>query len=136
MTSKHLSVPSRLFPVARARGRHSLRFLLTWRLAALAGAILVGALVFAQASPHVAAVDPSSGKMNDAVTVTGENLGKGSVSAIFLSDAKSDYKATIAEQSEAKIVMKVPQVKAGDYNLSVQQGDQIYILPLRFKVAE
>ena len=74
--------------------------------------------------------------MNDTITVTGENLGKSAVSALFLSDDKNDYKAAIVEQSDAKIVAKVPQVKPGGYNVSVQTGNQIIIEPVRFTVQE
>ena len=90
--------------------------------------------VFAQNTPSFTTVDPISGKVNDQITVTGENLGKASVSAVFLSDDKNDYKATIVEQSDSKIVMKVPQVKPGSYNVSYQKGNAIYIQPVRFTV--
>lgn len=104
------------------------------RLGLLVAAALLASLVFAQATPRVTSVEPSSGKVNDNVTLTGENLGKGSVSAVFLSDDKTDYKATVVEQAAEKIVMKVPQVKPGDYNVSVQSADKIFIMPVRFKV--
>ena len=97
---------------------------------------LLGPLLFAQGSPLVTAVDPSSGKVNDTVTVAGENLGKGTVSAVFLSDDKTDYKATLIEQNEEKIVMKVPQVRPSRYNISIQKGNAIYIQPVRFTVQE
>jgi hypothetical protein len=106
------------------------------RLFFLAGAVLLSPLLFAQSTPQVTGVDPQSGKVNDNVTVTGENLGKTSVSAVFLSDDKNDYKATVVEQSAEKIIVKVPQVKSGDYNISIQVGDKIFIKPLRFKVQE
>jgi len=77
---------------------------------------------------------PSSGKVNDSVTLTGVNLGKGSVSDVFLSDDKDDYKATIVEQADQRIVMKVPQVKPGNYNVSVEAADKILIMPVRFTV--
>ena len=102
----------------------------------LAAVVLVAPLVFAQGMPRVTGVEPSSGKVNANVTVTGENLGKGSVSAVFLSDDDTDYKATVVEQAAAKIVIKVPQVKPGDYNVSVQVGDRIFIMPVRFKVQQ
>lgn len=92
--------------------------------------------VLAQDSPGVSSVDPTSGKVNDTITMTGTNLGKGSISAAFLSDDKSDYKAVIVEQSDTKIVMKVPQVKPGSYNVSIQKGNSIYIQPIRFTVEE
>jgi hypothetical protein len=105
-------------------------------LVAAALLTFLGPLLFAQGSPQVTGVDPSSGKVNDTVTVAGENLGKGTVSAVFLSDDKTDYKATLIEQSEGKIVMKVPHVRPGRYNISIQKGNAIYIQPVRFTVQE
>jgi len=103
----------------------------------LAGALLISSLaVVAQNAPQVSAVDPTSGKVNDTVTVSGNNLGKASVSSVYLSDDKSDYKAAIVDQGEDKITMKVPQVKAGDYNISIQVGDKLFIKPVKFKVQE
>lgn len=100
----------------------------------LAGVILFSSLAVAQNAPQVTGVDPASGKVNDTVTVSGNNLGKGSVSSVYLSDDKNDYKATIVEQSDDKITVKVPQVKPGDYNVSVQVGDKLFIKPVKFKV--
>ena len=79
-------------------------------------------------------VDPLTGKVNDSVTLTGQNLGKETVGGVFLSDDKDDFKATLVDQESAKIVLKVPQVKSGPYNISIQEGDKILILPLRFTV--
>jgi len=104
------------------------------RLGLLSVAFLLARLVSAQGSPHVIGVEPSTGKVNDDVTVTGENLGKGKVSSVFLSDEKTDYKAALVDQAGEKIVMKVPQVKPGDYNVSIQVGNEILIQPVRFKV--
>jgi len=98
--------------------------------------VLLAPLIFAQGVPQVTSVNPPSGKVNDTVTLTGENLGKDSVTSVFLSDDKSDYKATIAEQTEGQIVLKVPEVKPGDYNISIQVGNKIFIKPVRFKVEE
>jgi hypothetical protein len=91
-------------------------------------------LTLAQNSPSVKSVDPTSGKVNDSISVEGENLGKGVVSAVYLSDEKSDYKAVIVQQASDKIVLKIPQVKPGDYNVSVQAGAAIYIQPVRLTV--
>ena len=88
----------------------------------------------AQNAPKVNMVDPLTGKVDDSVTLTGQNLGKDSVSGVFLSDDKDDFKATLVQQDSAKIVLKVPQVKSGGYNISIQEGDKILILPLRFMV--
>lgn len=87
-----------------------------------------------QSSPKVTGVAPAAGKVNDDVTLTGENLGKDSISAVYLSDDKDDYKATLVQQENAKIILKVPQVKSGAYNISIQEGDKILILPVRFTV--
>jgi hypothetical protein len=105
-------------------------------LCLLAATALLAQLVVAQARPKVTAVDPPEGKVGDNVTLTGETLGKDGVSAVFLSDDATDHKAVVVEQSAQKIVMKVPQLKAGSYNVSIQVGDQIFVLPLRFSVQE
>jgi hypothetical protein len=102
----------------------------------LAGVILFSSLAVAQNSPQVTAVDPALGKVNDTVTVSGSNVGKDAVSAVYLSDDKNDYKSTIVEQTSDKITLKVPQVKAGSYNISLQVGDKLFIKPVKFKVEE
>ena len=102
----------------------------------IASAILLAPGVKAQSSPHVTGIDPAMGKVNDSVTVSGENLGKDAVAGVFLSDDKDDYKAAITDQGADKIVLKIPQVKAGGYNVSIQVGDKILILPVKFTVSE
>jgi hypothetical protein len=102
----------------------------------LAAILFLAPLLLAQGSPQVTGVDPAAGKVSDSVTVSGQNLGKGSVSAVYLSDDKTDNKAAIVEQADDKIVIKVPKVKAGSYNVSIQIGNQIMILPVRFEVQE
>ena len=100
----------------------------------LAATIVFAAIAVAQNAPQITAVDPGSGKTNDTVTLTGTDLGKTNVSAVYLSDDKNDYKATIVDQSDTKITVKVPQVKAGGYNVSIQVGDKLFIKPVKFKV--
>lgn len=120
-----------------ARGEESSRKSLRRMLALTAfAALLVLPLRFtlAQSSPSVKSVDPTSGKVNDSISLEGENLGKTVVSAVYLSDDKSDYKAVIVQQASDKIVLKIPQVKPGDYNVSIQAGAAIYIQPVRFTV--
>ena len=110
-------------------GRNSRR---RWLL--LAGLLMASSVAIAQNGPQVTGVEPASGKVNDTVVVSGSNLGKASVSSVYLSDDKNDYKATIVDQSDEKISMKVPQVKPGDYNVSIQVGDKLFIKPVKFKV--
>jgi IPT/TIG domain-containing protein len=101
-------------------------------------ALFFATLIFAQgqSTPKITKVDPSSGKVSDSITVSGADLGKDAVAGVFLSDDKSDYKATIVSQAADKIVMKVPQVKPGGYNLSIQVGGTTLIEPVRFTVQE
>jgi hypothetical protein len=126
-----------VFRAKLPRRKNSSRMVLHRMLALTAFATLLALplrLTLAQSSPSVKAVDPTSGKVNDSISVEGENLGRSVVSAIYLSDEKSDYKAVIVEQANDKIVLKIPQVKPGDYNVSVQTGASIYIQPVRLTV--
>lgn len=125
-------------PARQVSQRRSLsaRGVIKKRVALFAATSLLVTVALAQGTPKVTKVDPQVGKVNDPVTVAGEALGKGSVAAIFLSDDKSDYKATIVSQEADKIVMKIPQVKPGGYNVSIQVGSGILIEPVRFTVQE
>ena len=98
--------------------------------------LFAASVAFSQNAPKVTGVDPNSGKVNDSVTVSGANLTKDAVSGVFLSDEKTDYKATIVQQSADKIVMKVPQVKPGSYNISIQVGTGILIEPVRITIQQ
>jgi IPT/TIG domain len=102
-------------------------------IAAALVALSVGPLG-AQGSARVTGVDPATGKANDMVTVAGENLEKKNVSAVFLSDEKDDHKASVVSQEADKIVIRVPVVKPGEYNVSIQSGNAIFIQPVRFTV--
>jgi hypothetical protein len=93
-------------------------------------------LVQPQAGPKLTAVEPAAGKAGVNCTITGENLGKESIDGVLLSDDEKDYPAEVVEQAADKIVMKIPQVKAGGYNVSVKVGNNIYIQPVRFTVEE
>ena len=126
-----------VFRAKMPRGKQSSRKAVRRILALTAFAALLAVplrFTLAQSSPSVKAVDPTSGKVNDSISVEGENLGKSVVSAVYLSDDKSDYKAVIVQQANDKIVLKIPQVKPGDYNVSVQSGAAIYIQPVRLTV--
>ncbi len=89
-----------------------------------------------QGAPRVTGVEPASGKVGESVAVRGENLDKKTVAAVYLSDSSSDYKATVVEHTAEKIVVKVPKVKPGAYNVSIQIKNDILIQPVRFTVEE
>ena len=134
ITSKVIT--SKMATSKNARKRISRRKSAWRRWMFLAPAILLSPIVFAQNSPQITVVDPNSGKVNDTVTVTGTDLDKAAVSAVYLSDDKNDYKATVVDQSKEKIVIKIPQVKPGGYNVSLQVGDKLFIKPVKFTVQE
>ena len=98
--------------------------------------LLTALLALGQNRPHVTAVEPPTGKADSDVTVKGESLDKSTVTNVFLSDDSTDYKVALVEQSAEKIVMKIPKVKPGSYNVSIQVGNNILIEPVRFKVEE
>ena len=125
-------------PLAEARARSARTTLSALVLTTLIAAFFVLALLpaTAQTNSRITAVDPASGKVNDTITVTGDSLGKAAVSGVFLSDDQNDHKATIVDQETGKIVFKVPQVKPGDYNVSIQVGNSLLIQPVRFTVQE
>lgn len=102
----------------------------------VAALLVFSSLALAQAAPQVTGVAPDTGKVNDTVTVNGSNLGKASVSSVYLSDDKNDYKAAIVDQGDDKITVKVPQVKPGEYSVSIQVGDKLFIKPVKFHVQE
>jgi hypothetical protein len=107
----------------RNRDTHWILRLLT---ALLTAALLLAPFIFAQGTPRVTGVEPSSGKVNDNVTLTVENLGKDSVSAVILSDGKTDHDATVVEQADQKIVFKVP-IKEGDHEQQTTPAFEAYM---------
>ena len=99
-----------------------------------AAALLTASLVLGQGGPRVTGVEPSAGRVDSNVTVTGENLGSDTVADVYLSDEMTDFKATVVEQAADRIVVKVPQVMPGGYNISIHVGNNIFIQPVRFTV--
>ena len=87
--------------------RRNLRTLLLLMLAIL----LASPVLFSQGSPKVMrrSDDRQSKRQRDRFRRESD---EDSVSAVFLSDDKSDYKAVIIQQSADKIVMKVPRGQA------------------------
>ena len=97
-------------------------------------ALLTASLLSGQTSPRVTGVEPAAGKAESSLTVTGENLGSDTVVGVFLSDEMADHQAMVVEQAADKIVVKVPQVMPGGYNISIHVGNNIFIQPVRFTV--
>jgi len=71
-------------------------------------------------APHLTAVEPGTGKVSDLVTASGKYLDKSRVRGLYLSDAKTDVKVEITEQSEGFIRFKIPaEAKPGRYRLTI-----------------
>ena len=91
---------------------------------------------WAQGSPRVTGVEPIEGKVGSQMTISGENLGRANVVAVYLSDNNDDFKVAVVDQTSEKIVVRVPKVKVGNYNVSIQIKNDILIQPVRFSVQE
>ncbi len=96
--------------------------------------LLTSTLVWSQGVPRLTGVDPASGNVGDTLTIIGENLGDGSVEGFLLSDDEKDFPAVVIEQTPDKVVIKVPEVQLGEYNISLQVENNIFIQPIRFTV--
>jgi hypothetical protein len=110
----------------RSNMRSSL-FLQTVRTALVAMALT--AMLGAQEYSQINKVEPASVKVGDNVTLHGDGLGKKRVVAVFLSTDKDDIAVVIVEQTDTKIVIKIPKVKAGDYKLGLEVEKTILIQP-------
>lgn len=97
-------------------------------------AILTASLAIGQSSPRVTAVEPETGKADTNFTISGESLGSDTVVGVFLSDDDADHPAMVVEQTADRIVVKVPQVTPGGYNIAIHVGNNIFIQPVRFTV--
>ena len=56
--------------------------------------------------PMMKTIEPRMATVGQLVTITGQNLGK-RVAGVYLTDGKKDWKMTLVEQTETKIVAKV-----------------------------
>jgi len=57
-------------------------------------------------------VDPLSGKKEDIIVVSGENLDKAKVDKVFLTDGKNDVPVEVTEQTDTSIKFKIPDKAA------------------------
>ena len=96
--------------------------------------LLFISVVGAQGPPRLSGVEPTTGKSGATATATGENLSRANVVAVFLSDANTDHKVAVIEQTSEKIVFRVPAIKAATYNVALQVNNDIFIQPVRFTV--
>jgi hypothetical protein len=67
-------------------------------------------------------VEPYSGKVGDVVAVSGENLDKGNVAKVFLTNDKSDLLCEIVEQTATTIKVKIPDKATGRMAFMIRTG--------------
>jgi hypothetical protein len=62
-------------------------------------------------SPRMTSAEPDTGKRGDLITITGENLDKGHIAKLYLTDGgdgKNDVEVQITDQTETTIKFKIP----------------------------
>jgi hypothetical protein len=77
------------------------------------------ALCAQEAMPRMSTVDPSSAKVGDVVTVTGENLDKANVAKVYLTDQKVDLTCEVTSQTATEIKLKIPAKATGRMALMI-----------------
>jgi hypothetical protein len=88
------------------------------------------------AMPHMVSVSAAKAKAGDVLTVTGENLDKTNVAALYLTDGKVDAKVVIIEENGRAIKFRVPtEAKSGRLALMVlTTGDKPKLIEEPVKV--
>ena len=82
--------------------------------------LLVVPAVFA-ATPRLTDVSPSGGHNGDEIVTNGTSLDSKTVSKLFLTDGRKDYRVSIKEQSADSIRFSIPaRIKPGYYRLMLQ----------------
>ena len=86
----------------------------------------------------MSSVEPASGRVGDVVSIKGVNLGQDSVAELYLTDGKSDVKASIIEQTSTSIKFKIPSdAKPGRFSLMVLtrgQNPKLIEQPVKIEV--
>ncbi len=73
------------------------------------------------ATPRMTGVSPSGGHNGDEITASGQNLDSTTVTKLFLTDGRKDYRVTMKEQTADSIKFAIPaRLKPGYYNLMMQ----------------
>jgi len=75
-----------------------------------------------EAMPRMSSVDPSSAKVGDIITVTGENLDKANVVKVYVTDQKNDLECQITGQTATELKVKIPAKAAGRMALMILTG--------------
>ena len=86
----------------------------------------------------LASVEPDSGKVGDEAVAKGENLDKGKIGEIYLTDGTKDFKAAIVSQADGEIKFKIPKAAAGRYRLMLLTANKASMIeqPVVYTIEE
>ena len=80
---------------------------------------------FQPSVPMLRSAEPASGRVGDEVLLRGENLGRNSVAAVYLTDGTTDVKVSILEQTATSIRFRIPpEAKPGRLGVLVLTKDK------------
>ena len=92
-------------------------------LVALAATVFPASALGQTGYPRLMSCEPDTGKVGDVLTVSGQNLDRNTVRALYLTDGKTDWKTEIVEQSAEAIQFKIPSdAKPGRFSLMILTG--------------
>src|SRR5881392_150415 len=98
----------------------SQRIPIQMRLSFVVPVLLASAAAYAQtAMPRMTSAEPSNGKAGDVIVVAGENLQKGAVAKVYLTDGKNDIEVVLDSQSEKELKFKIPAKASGRLALMI-----------------
>jgi hypothetical protein len=88
---------------------------------ALAVFLLLSFTLGAQtAFPRMTSIEPPTAKVGAEVTIAGENLDKGNVAEVYITDGDKDVKVQVTQQAATSMKIKIPEtLKPGRFSLAV-----------------
>jgi hypothetical protein len=98
--------------------------------------IVVLCLQAQTALPLMKSVDPTTAKVGDLLTVTGEHLDKSLVAKVFLTDGTHDFEVAVSEQDATTIKFTVPaKITPGRFALMLEtRGKDVKLIEQPVKV--
>ena len=75
-----------------------------------------------EAMPRMSSAEPTTGKIGDEVTITGENLDKANVGKVYLTDGKNDLECVVTTQTGTEVKIKIPAKATGRMALMILTG--------------
>jgi len=114
------AVDTQLQNHCRKRRKTMLRVLVAIALAVAVAPVLCAASRDTGPTPLIKSVQPDSAKPGDEVTVSGTNLARNAVAAVYLTQGDKTIKVKVTSQEETEVKFLVPQdLKAGRFGIMV-----------------